>query len=214
MLKLNPELENYILENSEKEDDILQELYRQTHLKIYHPRMISGHIQGKFLEMISKMISPEQILEIGTYTGYSAICLAKGLKPGGKLITIEKNDEIKDFAISFFKKAGVNNRIDAKTGDALKIIPTLKGPFDLVFIDGEKTEYPEYFDLIIDKIKPGGYILADNVLWSGKVIEKKLSENDHSTKGIIEFNKKVRNNPDVDNVILTIRDGLMLIRKK
>ena len=214
MLEINDKLEKYIDDNSSQEDEVLADLYRQTYLKIYHPRMISGPVQGKFLEMISFMIAPEKILEIGTYTGYSAICLAKGLKASGKLITIEKNDEIKDFALSYFKKAGVSDRIICKTGDALEIIPELKGPFDLAFIDGEKTEYYEYFSLIIEKLNKGGYIIADNVLWSGKVVDKEKIENDPATRAIVEFNEKVQKDPRVDNVILTIRDGLMLIRKK
>ncbi len=214
MIEINNILEQYITNNSEKEDEVLADLYRQTYLKIYHPRMISGHIQGKLLEMLSRMISPEKILEIGTYTGYSAICLAKGLKSSGKLITIEKNDEIRDFALSYFKKAGLYNKIIVKTGDAINIITKLDGPFDLVFIDGEKTEYSEYFDLVIDKVKTGGYIIADNILWSGKVIDLDKSKNDPATKGIIKFNKKITEDHRVDNVILTIRDGLMLIRVK
>lgn len=214
MLEINDKLEKYIDDNSSREDEVLADLYRQTYLKIYHPRMISGQVQGKFLEMISYMIAPETILEIGTYTGYSAICLAKGLKPSGKLVTIEKNDEIKDFAISYFNKAGLADKIIAKTGNALDILSDLKGPFDLVFIDGEKTEYSEYFDLIIDKVKIGGYIIADNVLWSAKVIDKEKIENDPSTRAIVEFNDKITEDSRVDNVILSIRDGLMLIRKK
>jgi len=184
-------LDQYISENSGKEDEILSDLYRQTYLKIYHPRMISGHIQGKFLEMISRMIIPEKILEVGTYTGYSAICMAKGLSAGGQLITIDKNDEIIDFALSYFQKAGLAEKILVKTGDALEIIPNLDGPFDLVFIDGEKTEYTRYFNLIIDKVKQGGFIIADNVLWSGKVVNKEENQDDPATIGIIEFNETI-----------------------
>jgi len=213
MQVINDKLEKYINDNSSRENEILADLYRQTYLKIYHPRMISGPVQGKFLEMLSFMIAPGKILEIGTYTGYSAICLAKGLKSSGKLITIEKNDEIKDFALSYIKKAGVSDRIICKTGNALEIIPELKDQFDLVFIDGEKTEYSDYFDLIIDKVSNGGYIIADNVLWSGKVIDKEQIDNDPATRAIVEFNKKIYEDPRVDNVILSIRDGLMLVRK-
>ena len=158
------------------------------------------------------MIKPENILEIGTYTGYSAICLAKGLKPGGNLITIEINDELTPFSHSYFCKAGLDARITQLTGNALDIIPGLDIMFDLVFIDGDKKEYCEYYSLIFDKVKPGGFILADNVLWGGKVLEKNTT--DPQTKGVIEFNNMIRKQPDIENIILPIRDGLMLIRKK
>jgi predicted O-methyltransferase YrrM len=174
--------------------------------------MLTGHIQGKFLELISMMIKPENILEIGTFTGYSAICLAKGLKPEGKLITIELNDELTTFSHSYFCKAGIDSKIIQHTGNALDIIPGLDLMFDLVFIDADKTEYIEYYRLIFDKVKPGGFILADNVLWGGKVIEKETT--DPQARGIIDFNEMIRKETIIDNVIIPIRDGLMLIRKK
>ena len=174
--------------------------------------MLSGHLQGKFLEFISLMIRPENILEIGTFTGYSAICLSKGLQPGGKLITIELNDELTDFAQSYFVRAGSEKKIIQMTGRAQDIIPGLDLLFDLVFIDGDKREYVEYYKMIIGKVKPGGFIIADNVIWGGHVIEDET--NDPQTRGIINFNMMMQNETIVENVILSLRDGLMLIRKK
>ena len=162
-------IEEYILNHSDDEDPILAELNRETNLKILRPRMLSGHLQGKFLEMISKMIHPEKILEIGTYTGYSAICLAKGLRKNGILHTIEINDELEDFITKYLRKAQLHEKVKLHFGDARKIVPELNEHFDLVFIDADKKEYIEYFQIILDFVKPGGFILADNVLWSGKV---------------------------------------------
>lgn len=204
-------LERYLETHSTGEDPVLAELSRYTHLKVVHPRMLSGQVLGGFLTMFSKLISPMQILEVGTYTGYSAICLAKGLKTGGKLTTLELNDELRETALSFFKKAGLENSIELINGDALKIIPELPGPFDLVFIDANKENYPAYFELLVDKVKSGGFILADNVLWGGKVLGD--IGNDSSTKAIHKFNKLVTSNPRVVNLILPIRDGLMLCKK-
>jgi predicted O-methyltransferase YrrM len=174
--------------------------------------MVSGHLQGKLLEFISCMIQPSNILEIGTFTGYSAICLAKGLKPDGRLITIEINDELTHFAHSYFEKAGLADKITQYTGKAQDIILGLDNIFDLVFIDAEKTEYIDYFMLIIDKVRPGGFILADNVLWGGKVVEQESS--DKQLMGILDFNTMIRHLPNIEEVIIPIRDGLMLIRKK
>lgn len=205
-------LDQYLHSHSSPEDPLLEELYRQTHIRFVNPNMTSGHLQGKFLEMISKMIYPENILEIGTFTGYSAICLAKGLKAGGKLITIEINDELNSFAHSYFCKAGLESCIEQKTGSALEIIPGLNLMFDLVFIDGDKREYCDYYRLIIDKVRPGGFILADNVLWGGKVIENDTT--DPQTRGVIEFNEMARNQKNIEIVMLPVRDGLTLMRKK
>ena len=205
-------LELYIETFSTPEDPVLEDLYRQTHIRFINPNMISGHLQGKFLEFISFMIKPENILEIGTFTGYSAICLSKGLRPGGKLITIELNDELTSFAHSYFCRAGVESKIIQLTGKAQDIIPGLDLMFDIVFIDGDKREYIEYFKLIIDKVNQGGFILADNVLWGGKVVEDET--NDPQTRGIINFNTMIRNETKIEDVIIPIRDGLMLIRKK
>jgi predicted O-methyltransferase YrrM len=209
---MNKKLEQYIEQYSTPEDPVLEDLYRQTHIRFLNPNMLSGHLQGKLLEFISFMIGPGNILEIGTFTGYSAICLSKGLKPGGKLITIEINDELTDFAQSYFIKAKADKKILQLTGRAQDIIPGLDLMFDLVFIDGDKREYVEYYKLIIEKVKPGGCIIADNVLWGGKVLENETS--DPQTKGIIDFNEMVRKETAIEKVILPVRDGLMMIRKK
>jgi predicted O-methyltransferase YrrM len=173
--------------------------------------MVSGHLQGRLLEMISGMIKPYSVLEIGTFTGYSAICLARGLNEGGKLITIEFNDELESFSRGYFERAGLSGSIVQITDRAQEIIPGIDGTFDLVFIDGDKREYCEYFRLVKDKVRKGGFILADNVLWGGKVIENDTS--DQQSRGIIEFNEMIRNEPGVENLILPFRDGLMIIRK-
>ncbi|MDA3952377.1 MAG: O-methyltransferase [Bacteroidales bacterium] len=206
-------MKEYILEHSDKEDPILAELTRETNLKILNPRMLSGHLQGKVLEMISKMINPEKILELGTFTGYSAICLAKGLKENGILHTIEINDELEDIISKYLQKSGLENKIKPHFGDARKIIPQINEQFNLVFIDADKREYLEYYKIILDYIKPGGFILADNVLWGGKVFEQESPEDLH-TKGIIEFNDFIKNDDRIEKVILPLRDGLTLIRKK
>lgn len=209
---MNNKLEQYLLDHTTSEDPVLADLFRQTHLRFVNPNMATGHIQGKLLELISYMIRPGNILEIGTFTGYSAICLAKGLKPGGKLITIEINDELNSFSHSYFCRTGVESMITQMTGNALDVIPQLDLMFDLVFIDGDKREYTEYFRLIIDKVNPGGFILADNVLWGEKVLDNETS--DTQTRGVIEFNEMIKNEKNIENVILPVRDGLMMIRKK
>jgi caffeoyl-CoA O-methyltransferase len=205
-------LEKYLADHTTPEDPLLEDLYRQTHIKFVNPNMVSGHAQGKLLEMISYMISPLTILEIGTFTGYSAICMAKGLRPEGKLITIEINDELTSFAESYIVKSGLRDRIEQITGDAIRIIPELDYMFDLVFIDGDKREYCDYFKAVIGKVNPGGFILADNVLWGGKALEK--DSRDQQTRGIIEFNTMISRRSDLENYILPARDGLMIIRKK
>lgn len=205
------ELEKFILDNSTPEDQVLEDLYRQTHIRFVNPNMVCGHLQGKFLEMISKMINPSFILEIGTFTGYSAICLAKGLKPEGRLVTIEPDDELADFTRSYFEKAGLIDKIEQITGRAQEIIPEMNLIFDLVYIDGDKREYCDYFNLVIDRVKTGGYIIADNVLWGGKAIDKESV--DQQTKGIIEFNAMIKVQKNIENVIVPVRDGIMIIRK-
>lgn len=209
---MNSQLDQYIEDYSSKEDPILEDLYRQTHIKFLNPNMVSGHLQGIFLEMISCMIKPQNILEIGTFTGYSAICLTKGLRPGGKLYTIEINDELTSFAQSFFVRTGTAEKIVQLTGKAQEIIDGLDVMFDLVFIDGDKKEYIEYYRKIFDKVRPGGFILVDNVLWGGKVIEGETS--DSQTNGIINFNNMILEDNSVEKIIIPLRDGLMLIRKK
>jgi caffeoyl-CoA O-methyltransferase len=205
--------EKYIIDHCTAEDPVLSELNRQTHLRMLNSRMISGHYQGKFLEMISHMIRPGQILEIGTFTGYSAICMARGLAANGMLHTIDINDEISDFALDYFRKSGMDDRITLHTGNAIDIIPTLDGPFDLVFIDGEKSEYLHYYELVFPKVRQGGFIVADNVLWDDKVYRQEY-RNDEYTMHIDQFNKAIAGDHRVENMIVALRDGLMLVRKK
>lgn len=206
-------INEYILNHTEKEDAVLEELNRETNLKVLRPRMLSGHYQGKLIEFLSKMIKPKNILEIGTYTGYSAICWAKGLSEDGVLHTIEINDEQEAIINKYIEKASIKDKVKVHFGDAIKIIPTLKETFDIVFIDADKPNYLNYYNLVFDKVKNGGYIIADNVLWDGKVILSDKKE-DFSTKAIKDFNEFVKNDNRVENIILNIRDGLMLIRKK
>jgi predicted O-methyltransferase YrrM len=208
---MDRELEKYILDHSTPEDPVLEDLFRQTHLRFINPNMVCGHLQGKFLEMISLMIRPSCILEIGTFTGYSTICLAKGLKPDGILITVEPNDELSEFTQTYFEKTGVALKIVNVHNRVQEMIGTMNEEPDLVYIDGDKREYAEYFRLIIDKVRPGGFIIADNVLWGGKVFEKDIK--DLQTKGIIEFNEMINKQKNIENIILPIRDGIMLIRK-
>ena len=216
---VNEEIEKYIEEHTSEEDELLHSLFRETQLKTYYPRMVSGNVQGKFLEMISRMIKPENILEIGTFTGYSAIQLAKGLKEGGKIITIDINEELETFASKYFKLSGLNDKIDFRIGNALHIIPELDTEFDLVFIDADKEQYLDYYELALAKLKQGGFILADNVLWSGKVLYpgqriSKSKKADKETKGIIAFNDFVKSDDRVEIVMIPLRDGVSLIRKK
>ncbi len=204
-------VDRYLEKHSSPEDGVLQELARHTYLKEVHPNMLSGKILGGFLQLFSKLVSPDRILEIGTYTGYSAICLARGLKANGKLITLEVNEELRTTTLSFFKKAGVDQKIELINGNALEVIPTLEETFDLVFIDAHKEEYPAYYEAAMKKLAHGGYILADNVLWSGKVLDENLS--DASTQAIHQFNQIITNDVRVKNLLLPIRDGLMVIQK-
>ena len=210
---IDPKIENYSEEHSSNHNDLLNELYRETHLKVMHPRMLSGSQQGRFLSMLSHMIRPKTILEIGTYTGYSAICLAEGLSKEGKIHTLELNPELEQIASKYFKKAGIENQVIQYFGDALEIISSLDILFDFVFIDADKDNYSNYYHLIFDKVRSGAYILVDNVLWSGKVL-KPIKKGDKDTPGIIEFNTLVQQDDRVENVLLPLRDGLMLIRKK
>ena len=204
-------LDRYLETYSSPEDSVLQELTRHTYLREVHPNMLSGKVLGSFLQLFSSLLSPNRILEIGTYTGYSAICLAKGLRPGGKLITLEVNEELRSVTLDFFKKAGVDQEIELINGAALEIIPSLKETFDLVFIDAYKEDYPNYYQAVMEKLAPGGYILADNVLWGGKVLEE--NSPDATTGAIHQFNQMVTQDIRVKNLLLPIRDGLMLIQK-
>ncbi len=211
-MKIPTELSDYISSHTTPEDPVLTELYRETHLKVLHPRMLSGHYQGKFLELISRIVRPDYVLEIGTYTGYSAICLAKGLSDHGRVITIDRNEEIAAIANKYFVLSGLQHKIELITGDALEIIPDLDHTFDLVFIDGDKKEYPDYYRRIIEKTRTGGIILADNVLWDGKVLLN-FDKADQDTRSIIDFNEMVIKDSRVENIILPLRDGLMMMRK-
>lgn len=207
-----PDFEHYAEQYSSPEPDYLKELYRETHLKTMYPRMMSGHLQGNFLRLISKLLKPRRILEIGTFTGYSAICLAQGLSPDGLLHTIDSNPESVAIGRKYFDKAGVGEKIIVHIGNAMDIVPELNDLFDLVFIDADKGNYLNYYRLVFDKLAPGGLILADNAFWDGKVLDEKTT--DAETLGIIEFNKFVRNDERVENLLLTLRDGLMMIRKR
>lgn len=209
---LDKKIEDYALLFTSPEDEIMNELNRETHLKKLQPRMLSGHLQGSFLKMISKMIRPKNILEIGTFTGYSALALASGLQENGKLTSLEFNEEHEAIARKYFKKAGLSNKIELIIGNALEIIPTLDHSWDLVFIDADKNNYSRYYDMVIDSIPSGGWIIADNVLWSGKVLidDKNLDED---TLAIKAFNKKINEDDRVENMIIPFRDGLLLIRK-
>jgi len=209
---LPKEIDSYSVAHTSSETEVLSELNRQTNIQVLQPRMLSGHLQGRVLSMLSNMIRPTNILEIGTYTGYSAICLAEGLKESGKIVTIDKNEELEEFALSFFEKADVSKVIDFKIGNAIDIIPELTEEFDLVFIDADKTNYSNYFDLVIDKLPTGAFIIADNVLWSGKVV-RTVEDRDLETKAIVAYNQKIQNDPRVENVLFPIRDGLMIARK-
>lgn len=211
-MDLLPEkLEDYITNHSQKEPKLLQELSRETWQKVLSPRMLSGHFQGRVLSMISKLVNPTNILEIGTFTGYSALCLAEGIKENGTLHTVDKNEELYDLQRKYFEKSSFDHQIVQHVGNATDIIPRLDVKFDLVFIDADKSNYSNYFHLIIDKMNKGGVILSDNVLWSGKVIEK-LQPKDIDTPALIEYNKLMNTDPRVETVIFPIRDGLTLSR--
>lgn len=209
---IKEELAKYVEEHSQQESELLKRINRETHLEVLRPRMLSGHLQGRVLSMLSKMIRPTNVLEIGTYTGYSALCIAEGLAPEGKIITIDKNEELEARVRGYFKESGFGSQIELRIGDAMEIIPALSQTFDLIFIDADKSNYLNYFNLVIDHLQPGGYIIADNVLWSGKVIEP-VAEDDVDTKALLKFNKAITEDARVENVLFPIRDGLMIIRK-
>ena len=209
---LDPKIESYALDYTEKESPLLSNLNRQTHLKVLQPRMLSGHLQGRILSFLSTAVKPKFVLEIGTYTGYSALCLAEGLDDNGKLITIDKNPELEPFASSYFNESSFKNQIEFINGDALEVIPTLRYKWDLVFIDADKENYINYFDLVVNNVNSGGWIIADNVLWSGKVL-KEASSNDMETSIIQQFNEKVHLDDRVRNVLFPVRDGMMVMIK-
>jgi caffeoyl-CoA O-methyltransferase len=208
---ISEELEDYVANHSENEPDLLIRLNKETHQKVLQPRMLSGHFQGRVLSMLSKIIRPNAILEIGTYTGYAALCLAEGLPVNGTLDTIDIKEELVDFQQKYFDQSPWSNQITAHLGNALDIIPTLNKKFDLVFIDADKENYINYFNMIVPIMNKGGIILSDNVLWSGKVLEE-IKPNDKSTPILIEYNKLLKEDPRVETVLLPIRDGLTVSR--
>ncbi|HTN46143.1 MAG TPA: O-methyltransferase [Flavipsychrobacter sp.] len=211
-LLLSKALSDYAENSTSPETPTLAKLNRETHLKVELPVMLSGHLQGAFLGMISKMIAPKRILEIGTYTGYSAICLAQGLKEDGQLLTVDINEELQDLCLRYFREAGLGEKITQYIGRADEILPSLPGPFDLVFIDADKQNYHRYYDLVFDSVPVGGFILADNVLYDGEVVlpDQEQSKN---AKAIVAFNEKVKNDDRVEQVLVPIRDGILLVRK-
>jgi predicted O-methyltransferase YrrM len=210
---LPDKIDDYVVSHSQQEPKLLKELSRETWQKVLNPRMLSGAFQGRLLSMISKLVNPKNILEIGTYTGYSALCLAEGLQEKGNLITIDKNEELETLQNKYFEKSGYRNQIQQFVGDATKIIPNIDKKFDLVFIDADKSNYINYFHLIIQKMNVGGIILSDNVLWSGKVVEP-LNPKDNDTKILLEYNKLLSTDNRIETVLLPIRDGLTVSRVK
>lgn len=213
MYFLPEKLDDYVVAHSEEEPELLQQLTRETYQKVLQPIMLSGPYQGRVLSMISKLIRPKQILELGTFTGYATLCLAEGLQSNGEIDTIDVNEELVDFQRKYFDKSRYGKQIHQHLGSALDIIPSIDKTFDLVFIDADKPNYGNYFNVIIDKLNPGGIILSDNVLWHGKVIEP-LDPKDNSTKAVLEFNTLLKNDNRIETVLLPIRDGLTISRKK
>lgn len=209
---LSSEIESYIAAHTTAEPSYLAELNRETHLKVLYPRMLSGQVQGRFLSMISHLQRPDQILEIGTFTGYATICLAEGLAPGGHIIAIEKNPELEIYIRKGLRAAGVEDQVSLHFGAASDLLPDLKGPFDLIFIDADKKNYLDYYELSFDRLKPGGLILADNVLWSGSVVDPDLKSRE--LEGIRAFNERVAADERVEHVLLPLRDGIMMVRRK
>ena len=208
-------LEQYILDNTSEEEVLMHQLERETYLRVINPRMISGHLQGKLLEMLVRMMRPKRVLEIGTFTGYSALSIARGLEDGAVLDTIEVDDELEDIAANYFEKSGYGSRIRQHIGSALEVVPRLGEVYDMVFIDGDKREYPAYYDMLMDGgyVHSGSILLADNILWYGKVAEP-IAHNDKHTEAIVEFNRRVKEDDRVDNVIVPIRDGINMIMVK
>jgi len=206
-------IDNYVVNHSQKEPELLRKLNKETWQKVLNPRMLSGAFQGRLLSMLSKLIHPFNILEIGTYTGYSALCLAEGMQTNGTLLTIDKNEELEGFSKKYFDKSLYKNNIKQIIGNALDIIPTLNQKFDLAFIDADKSNYSNYFELIVDKMNSGGVILSDNVLWSGKVVEE-INPKDVDTIALVNYNKLLSTDNRIETVVLPIRDGLTISRVK
>lgn len=210
---ISADLQAYVEAHSGEESSVLASLNRDTYTKVMMPRMLSGRLQGRMLSMLSHMIQPNRILEVGTYTGYSAICMAEGLAQDGKLITLDINEELEVMARDYFEKAGLTEKIDYRIGNAMELIPEIDETFDLVFIDADKKNYTNYFNLVFEKVRPGGFIIGDNVLWSGKVVQTE-NKTDKDTQAILDFNRFVHEDDRVENVLFPVRDGLMVIRKK
>ena len=212
-INIRMSLEEYILCHIDEEGELLAGLNRDAHVNLLRPRMLSGHLQGRMLKLFCRMLSPKRILEIGTYTGYATLCMAEALPKDGIIDTVEINDELEDFILKQFNRSPDKDKIRLHIGDATEIIPSLNETYDLVFIDADKREYCSYYDLVFDKIRPGGVIIADNTLWDGKVVEE-IAYNDKQTIGILEFNDKIKADERVEKVIIPVRDGLTLIHKK
>ena len=208
---ISDKLQQYIDDHSMEESDLLKALDRETHQKVLQPRMLSGSYQGRLLALLAKMIGPKKILEVGTYTGYATLCMAEGLTTGGSIDTIDHNEELADMQRRYFDQSPYGNQITQHLGEAKDILKTLAGPYDLVFLDADKENYPHYFDLIIDKLETGGVILSENVLWSGKVLEKAIEEESYA---LLEYNHKINTDVRVETVVLPVRDGLTITRKR
>jgi predicted O-methyltransferase YrrM len=209
-----PDLAQYVEDHTSPEPETLRRLNRETHANVLSPRMLSGHLQGRVLALLSHLVKPSRVLEIGTYTGYSALCLAEGLAAGGKVITLDVNEELERLVQRYVEKAGMTDRVDFRIGRAADLIPQLDETFDLVFIDADKANYGLYYELVFDKVRPGGIIVADNVLWSGKVVQPEATKKDKELRAILAFNARIQQDDRVENVLLPMRDGLMVIRKK
>lgn len=210
---ISQKLDDYVCAHTEDEPRLLYDLNRETHINVLRPRMLSGHFQGRVLSMLSHMIQPKNVLEIGTYTGYSALCFAEGLAENGKITTIDKNEELEDLVNEYVAKSEFKDQVKCVIGDAMELVPNMNETFDLVFIDADKSNYINYYNMVIDKVSQGGYIIIDNVLWSGKVLEE-VEENDIDTQVLVDLNKMVHEDSRVQEVLFPIRDGLFVIRKK
>lgn len=210
---ISKKLDDYVCAHTEDEPKLLYDLNRETHINVLRPRMLSGHFQGRVLSMLSHMIQPKNVLEIGTYTGYSALCFAEGLAENGKITTIDKNEELEDLVNEYVAKSDFKYQVKCVIGDAMELVPEMNESFDLVFIDADKSNYINYYNMVIDKVSQGGYIIIDNVLWSGKVLEE-VEENDIDTQVLVDLNKMVHEDSRVQEVLFPIRDGLLVIRKK
>jgi len=211
---LHEDIEHYIFDHADEEDALLKELNRKTNLELLHPEMLSGPIQGQFLSMMSKMVSPKRILEVGTYSGYGTICLASGLAEDGVLDTLEINSELNDIHEDFFDRAGIRSKVKLHYGDAMDTLKTLESGYDLIFLDADKSNYPSYYPMLRDLLRPGGIMLIDNVLWYGKVLQEEVHSKDHATRGVKKMNDLIATDDAVEKFILPIRDGVFMIRKK